>query len=107
MRRMRWRSPFFLGALIGLVLIVLTALPSIVLGYTNRIPIGARLGPGPLGPGLFLLALSGLAWLALTLAGRVNLRPDPLHVLQERYVRGELKQDDYLRMRDTLLDERR
>ena len=104
---MRWRSPFFLGALIGVVLIALTAVPSIVLGYTHRIPIGAGLGAGPLGPGLLLLVLSGLVWLGLSLAGRVNLRPDPLYVLRDRYVRGELKQEDYVRMRETLLDERR
>ena len=37
---MRWRSPFLIGALIGFVLIVLMAIPTIVLGYTHRIPVG-------------------------------------------------------------------
>jgi uncharacterized membrane protein len=102
---MRWRSPFLIGALVGVVLVVLVAVPALVMGYTDRVPPGAR--PGALGPLVGLLLLSGLVWLGLTAFQRVHLRPDPLYTLQDRYVRGEIKHEDYKRMRETLLDERR
>jgi putative membrane protein len=62
---------------------------------------------------MMLIFWGGVAWVVVTLIQQTGTRPardqpapsaDPLRILDERFARGEIDDDDYRRRRDVLRD---
>jgi uncharacterized membrane protein len=94
-----------IGAIAGVAVAALLIVPGII-----RLLMRDG-GPGPfiVGPGFLfpLLFLAGLVWLVLWAVPRLSARDGALELLRERYARGELGEDDYARMMETLRHDRR
>lgn len=55
-----------------------------------------------IGVAVLAVTLLGAVWLARSMSSGHPYRSDPMHILQERYVRGEIDDEAYDRMRRTV-----
>ena len=102
--RSRWAglsAPFIIGAIGAIVLAALLIVPVFMRGFMRDGEPGPAIGAGP-GFLVPLLLLAGLVWLVLWAVPRLTGRDTALQLLRERYARGEVSEDDYARMLETL-----